>query len=50
MMSFNVNVFSPFVYIDEENGQNAAKNFAFFCLVLIYNILKNVKILYSPVV
>lgn len=30
MMSFNVNVFSPFVYIVEENGQNAAKNFAFF--------------------
>lgn len=29
-MSFNVNVFSPFVYIDEENGQNVAKNFAFF--------------------
>ena len=50
-MSFNVNVFSPFVYIVEENGQNAAKNFAFFfCLVLIYNILKSVKILYSPVV
>ena len=50
MMSFNVNVFSPFVYIVEENGQNAAKNFAFFSLVLIYNILKNVKILYSLVV
>ena len=49
-MSFNVNIFSPFVYIVEENGQSVAKNFAFFSLVLIYNILKNVKILYSPVV
>ncbi len=37
MMSFNVNVFSPFVYIDEKMAKTLQRILLFFSLVLIYN-------------
>lgn len=44
-------MFSPLLYIKSKKmAKTLQRILLFFSLVLIYNILKNVKILYSPVV